>query len=98
MANGNVRTENDLMDPQQELAYSRCIEMLSIPSSVTQTYALLGADSASFSAAFSIFISAGCIAFASSSISVDWDTDPQKRLIAPSFYVSSKNHKHLAIS
>ena len=37
-------------------------------------------------AAFSIIVSAGCIAFSSSTISMDKDTDPNKRLIAPNFY------------
>ena len=57
-----------------------------IPSSVLQTYAILGDDHVSKRAVFSVFISAACIAFASSTISMDMDTDPAKRLTSPNFY------------
>ena len=60
---------------------TKCTEMFceSIPSSVLQTYALFEPDVFSGAAVFSIFVSAGCIAFASSTISMDFDTDPKKR-------------------
>ena len=51
-----------------------------------QTYALLESDRVSKSAVFSIFTSAAAIAFASTTISVDFDIDPSKRLHAPDFY------------
>ena len=69
-------------------AFTRCIEMFgeSIPSSVLLTYSLLGLDAISKTVVFSIFISACTIAFASTTISVDFDIDPVKRKFAPSFY------------
>jgi len=58
----------------------------SIPSSVLQVYALFGADEVTNTAIFSIVSSAMAIAFASTTISVDFDTDPSKRLISPNYY------------
>ena len=42
----------------------------------------------SFSPIFSILISAATISISSSSISIDYDTSPEKREAAPYFYVS----------
>jgi len=91
VASGMERVEDAILDPQTELSITKTVEIFgeSIPSSVLQTYALLGSEVFSRQAVFSIFVSAGCIAFVSSTISLDFDTDNVKRLIAPSFYVSS---------
>ena len=89
VASGEPQAERTLFDPSMELTFTKCTEMFceSIPSSVLQTYALLrDPDDVSKQAVFSIFISAGCIAFASSTISLDFDTNPSMRLIAPEFY------------
>ena len=96
VASGKPQEENTLFDDQTALFYSKSNEIFteSIPSSVLQTYALLSdTNDVSKQAVFSIFISAGCIAFTSSTISLDLDTDPGKRNTAPNFYVSSINHQ-----
>ena len=88
-SNSHAREEHTLVDQQAELTGTKLCEMFaeSLPSSVLQTYALLGPDTVvSKIAVTSIIVSASCIAFASSTISADWDTDPKKRLIAPNFY------------
>jgi len=66
----------------------KCVGIFSgsIPSSIVQSYALLGSDEVSGAAMFSIAISALSIAYSRTTISMDYDTDPAKRLISPSFY------------
>ena len=88
VASGEAQPENSVMDPQMELTFTKTIEMFaeSIPSSVLQVHALLGSDEFSKQAVFSILVSASAIAFASTTISVDFDTDPVKRKNSPSFY------------
>ena len=84
-----MQEEGSAVDPQAELTSTKCLELFceSIPSSVLQTYALLGsADEVSATAVASIVSSAIAIAFASSTISLDFDIDPAKRTIAPQFY------------
>ena len=88
VASGEAQEERTLLDQNTELAYTKCAELFAeaIPSRVLQTYAILSdTDLISKQAVFSIFISAGCIAFSSSTISMDLDTDPAKRKITPSF-------------
>ena len=58
----------------------------SIPSSVLQTYALIGAPKVTERAVRSIFISAASIAYSTTMITMNYDTDPAKRLLAPNFY------------
>ena len=88
VCSGNIQEENALANPQTELTCMKCIEIFTetIPSSIVQTYALLGSDEVSVAAMFSIAISALSIAYNSATISMDFDTDPAKRLISPSFY------------
>ena len=89
VANGEAQDENALFENHFELMITKIIEMFteSIPSSVLQTYAILSdTDTLSKQAVLSIFISAGCISFTSSTLSMDLDTDPKRRSISPSFY------------
>ena len=85
---GDVQAENVPFQAQTELTATKCTEMFaeSIPSSVLQMYALLGSDTVSVSAVGSIVCSAMAISFASTTISVDFDTDPMKRSFAPTYY------------
>ena len=69
----------------------------SIPSSVLQTYALIGADEVSKQAVFSIVCSAMAIAFASSSISTDFDIDPNRRIETPEFYGYTPDQNRLLV-
>ena len=89
VAKGEVQEENTAFDPQAELILTKCVEMVAeaIPSSVLQSYAIVSdTDDVSRQAVFSVFISAGCIAFASSTMSMDKDTAPKSRAVTPSFY------------
>ena len=88
VASGNVHEEGALLDPSTELTLTKCIEMFSesIPSSIIQTYALLDSKETKVGALGSIAVSAVAIAYASTTISMDMDTSPSKRLIAPKFY------------
>ena len=89
VANGDAQEEHTAFDQQTELTFTKCVEMFTeaILSSVLQTYAIVNdTGDVSKQAVFSIFVSAGCIAFASSTISMDMDTNPKNRSIAPSFY------------
>ena len=88
VASGDEQTVDCQYDQQTELALTKGTELFSesIPSSVLQTYALLGSDAVSKQAVFSIVCSAMAIAFTSTTISVDYDTDPSKRKLAPNFY------------
>ena len=99
VANGDAQAEGAVFDPETELVYTKTgeIAMESIPSSILQTYALLGSDGISFSAVFSIIISASCIAFASSTVSMDKDISPANRLKAPSFYGYVKDDNRVLV-
>jgi len=97
VADGGERAEDAMFNPQVELTYTKGSEMFaeSIPSAVLQTYAVLQARMVERAAVFSLLSSAAAIAFASSTISMDFDINPINRLNYPSFYVSSINHhKH----
>ena len=85
---GNAQEEDTLFDPQMENTFTKCIEMFgeSIPSSVLQTYALIGSGELSSGPATSIAISCLAIAYSSTTISLDFDTNPANRLKAPSYY------------
>ena len=88
VANGDTQDVNAMVGPQTELVFTKCVEMFaeSIPSSVLQMYALLGSDNVSAIAVGSIVSSAMAISFASTTMSVDTDCDPSKRLLAPKSY------------
>ena len=88
IASGNVQVENSLVDPETEHTFAKCIVMFSesIPFSVLQSYAVVGSNEHPGRAMASIFISALSIGYASSVISMSWDTNPSKRSISPSFY------------
>ena len=58
----------------------------SIPSSVLQTYALLGDSELTKTAVGSIISSAMAIAYSSAVISLDFDINPSNRLKSPNFY------------
>ena len=58
----------------------------SIPSSVLQAYALLGATKVSDRAVLSIVVSAASIAYSATTISLNFDTDPKLRKAYPTFY------------
>ena len=69
--------------------YSKLTELVaeSIPSSCLQSYALFGTGTEiSKTAIFSILVSASSIAYTSSVISIDWDTDTINRRLSPAFY------------
>jgi len=85
---GNKLEKNALVVPQLELTAMKCIEIFAknIPSSIVQSYALFGANGVSGAAMFSIAISVISMGYSSAIISMDYDTDPAKRLISPSFY------------
>jgi len=85
VCSGNIQEEHALVNPQTELTFTKCIGIFAegIPSSIVQSYALLGSDEVSGAAMFSIAISALSIAYGSATISMDYDSDPAKRLISP---------------
>ena len=58
----------------------------SIPSTVLQTYALLGSSKVTERAVRSIVISAASIAYSTTMITMSYDTDPAKRLRVPTYY------------
>ena len=95
VCSGNKHEENALFDAQTDLTFTKCVEIFSesIPCSIVQSYALFESNDVSGAAMFSIAISALTIAYSSATISMDFDTDPQKRLNAPSFYgyIKDKN-------
>ena len=95
VANGEVQPEDTVFDTQFELTITKCNEIFaeSIPSSVLQTYALLQASGVERAAVFLILSSASAIAFACSTISLDFDIDPVKRLNNLTYFVSF-DHKH----
>ena len=99
VVSGNIQVENAFGDPQLESTFNKCAEMIgeSIPSSVLQTYALLGASEVTNGPLFSIVISAGSIAYASTTISLDFDTNPANRLKAPNFYGYVPDNGRLAV-
>ena len=88
VASGAMQEENTLVDPQTEATATKIFEMFgeSIPSSVLQTYALIGSGELSAGPVTSIAISCFAIAYTSTQISIDMDTNPSSRLKAPSFY------------
>ena len=69
----------------------------SIPSCVLQMYALLDAGEIAFVPIFSILVSAGAISFTSTSFSLSWDTDPERRIVAPQFYGFAKDTGRLQL-
>ena len=87
-ANGNVQIEGTMMDPQFELIIGKTGEIFaeSIPCAVLQTYALVGRKQMSYSMLTSVIVSAGTIAYSTSTITQSSDTDPHKRLTQPAFY------------
>jgi len=99
VANGNVKIDETLFDPVLELIYTKVIEMFSesIPSSILQTFAMLGGDGVSKTAVSSIVVSAMAIAFASATISNDLDTDPERRKLVPEFYGYMPNKNRLLV-
>ena len=88
VASGAPQEENALFDPQTENTIAKCAEMFgeSIPSSVLQTYALIGSSELSAGPTTSIVVSCLAIAYSSTVISLDMDTNPSSRLKAPSYY------------
>jgi len=86
VAAGNIQAEDAFADPQMENTFTKCAEMFgeSIPSSVLQTYALLGSGELSFGPVRSIVVSCLAIAYSSTVISMDFDTNPVNRLKAVS--------------
>jgi len=88
LASGAIQEENTLFDPQTENTIAKCAEMFgeSIPSSVLQTYALIGSSELSAGPTTSIVVSCLAIAYSSTVISLDMDTNPSSRLKAPSYY------------
>ena len=88
-----------MFNPQAELAYTKISEMFgeSIPSSILQTYAVLHSSEVEGAAVFSIISSASAIAFACSTISLDFDIDPVKRITSPSFYGYLPNGNRMVI-
>ena len=93
------QADNAFVDPQSELTYTKCCEICgeSIPSSILQTYAVLHSSEVDGAVVFSIFSSASAIAFASSTISLDYDIDPVKRITSPSFCGYLPNENRMAI-
>ena len=82
-----------LTNAQTEMFFSRLCEIVceSLPSGVMQMYALVNSNNMTAGAMVSIFISSGCTAFASTSISWDTDTNPTKRRMIPRFYGFIRN-------
>ena len=87
---GTVLMENATIDLAAELTITKCSETIfeAIPSCVLQMYFLIGSDEISMSVISSVVCSASSIAYASATISLDYDSAPSKRKIAPYFYVS----------
>jgi len=88
LASGDIQEENTFFSHHMDATVTKGIEMFgeSFPSSVLQTYALIGSGELSAGPVTSIAISACSIAYSSTIISLDFDTDPANRLKAPSFY------------
>jgi len=60
-------------------------------------YALLGSDNVTLGAVGTIVSSAMSIAFAPTTISVDFDTDPVRRLLGPNYYGYMPNENRLLV-
>jgi len=88
VADGNIQLEDTLFVPNIELTISKCAEIFAeaIPSSVLQVFALFEAKKAGSAAIFSILISAFTIAYSSTIISMDFDTEPLARNTNPDFF------------
>ena len=88
VASGAIQEENTLFTTKMEDTMVKCIEMFgeSIPSSVLQTYAVIGSGEISPGPVTSIAISCFAIAYSSTIISLDFDTNPANRLKAPNFF------------
>ena len=72
VATANAHMEGSLVDPKMDLTVTKFTEMFteSVPSSILQSYAIIGATKKSKGAAFSIFISACTIAYSSVTVSI----------------------------
>jgi hypothetical protein len=89
---GKEQEEHHVTDARTELSFSRSIELFSeaIPGCVLQIYVALKflamGEQVSTRAIVSIVISALTTGYSSSIMTYDYDTDPEKRRLNPTFY------------
>ena len=90
VAVGIMKQKGATVDSMTELSFDKCIELFAegIPGVIIQASAIIAdlGKGVSYTAVFSIVISAVTSGFTSSQISFDFDTDPAKRAENPDFY------------
>jgi hypothetical protein len=88
VASGHKRQQGDPVDPLNMLAIGKGLEMVveAIPALILQSAVLMAIADPSMVAVVSIFFSCLAIAYTSTTIAYDLETDPTKRRNNPEFY------------
>jgi hypothetical protein len=88
VASGQKQQQGDLVDPLTMLAIGKGLEMVAeaIPALILQSAILMAIADPSMVAVVSIVFSCLAIAYTSTTIAYDFETDPTRRRNNPEFY------------